>query len=177
MRKLILLGVVVALSGCAAELKNMNETLRQANGALAGRGPVASTASTNTAAPVTLGDVTGYQPTVMVPQPADLCDGAAFRDGVRVGYTNSWNQQVRDRAMVTKLAAAQNKRDAKLQANAELYRSKIISTTNLPLETSYQMQVAVGATNCKHDSFAKGKTGGLQAAIQDYQALVQTEAK
>lgn len=175
MRKLILIGMVAALSGCASDLRNINDSLRQANGALAGRGSVAS--SSTSSASMKLGDDTGYQPTIMVETPAGLCDMIAFNDGVKVGYITGWNQQVRDRALMHRLAAQSNPKDARLQANAQLFKNKLISTAALPLESNYQMQVKMGTNNCKYDSFTQGKTGGQRVSIKDYQALQSMEVR
>jgi len=64
MRKLVLIGFIAALAGCA-NLQGVNDSLKQMNGTLSGA---------KTAPAGRLGDGTGYQPVLNVAVPGGVTD-------------------------------------------------------------------------------------------------------
>lgn len=166
-----MVGVLVALSGCASDLKNLNDSLRQANAALAGQKMPAR----STLAQLQLGDAGGYRPAVTVDVPVDVCDRTAFDDGVRAGYIGSWNQLVGERAKMHQLQLQAKPKDGRYQANVQLFRNKVILGA-LPQDSQYPMQVTVGADNCRYRGFINGKSSGTNAAITEFEALKRLES-
>lgn len=172
MRKMLMLGVLVALTGCASDLKTLNASLREANAALAGQKmPLRSNL-----AHMQLGDAGGYRPTVTVNVPADVCDRSAFDDGVRAGYITSWNQLVGERSKVHQLQLKNKPKDGRYQANVQLFKNKVIEAAALPQDTQYPMQFGVGADNCRYRGFVAGKATGRDAAVTEFQAFTKLEA-
>lgn len=171
MRKILILGVLAALGGCAADLKNLNDQLRQANAALAGQPAARSTLSQ-----LQLGDASGYRPTVTVDVPADVCDRSAFDDGVRAGYVTNWNQMVRERATMHQLQLQAKPKDGRYQANVQLFKNKLIVAPGLPQDLQYQLQDGARADNCRYRGFVKGKEAGLKAAVAEFEAMKRLES-
>ena len=172
MRKILMLGVLVALTGCASDLKNLNDSLREANAALAGQKLPARSAL----AELQLGDAGGYRPSVTVNVPADVCDRAAYDDGVRAGYITSWNRLIGERSKAHQLQLQGKPKDSRYQSNVQLFKNKVIRASALPQDTQYPMQFGVGADNCRYRGFVAGKATGTNAAVAEFQALTKLEA-
>lgn len=182
MRKIFILGLAIALGGCASDMKNLNDSLRQVNATLAGRqqqaasSPLLQQSASSSLLQQQIGAPGGYQPTITVTVPAGLCDRAAFDDGVRVGYITTWNQQVSNRSSLQQLQLRSAPKDSRNMANAQLYKNKMISTAGLPQDSQYQMQVTVNADNCRYRGFSSGKVAGMNAADNEFKALMRLEA-
>ncbi|WP_226034426.1 hypothetical protein [Aquitalea palustris] len=168
MRKnLLLLLIPAALVGCAdlnTSLQGMNDNLKSINNSLNGM------RTTN----IQVVTSRGLQTTISVDTPAAVCNTTAFKDGAKASYVRSWNDLIRSRAMMWHLKAQSGGGNI-AKANDRLYANKSFSTTGLPLESNYQLQVGANANNCNYDSFTKGKNAGMDAASRDYNAILQSE--
>lgn len=172
MRKLLLIGAIIALAGCAQTgnvLQSVNESLKAANKTLAGGGTIA-----------TLGEANGYQATnLSVPADRDVCDQTAYMDGFKTGYVQSWNQLVDGRANLFRLNLQNRPKDTAAKANYKLYHGKkIVYGDAGTKEVLYGVKWDASGkiTNfCQSNSYTKGKNAGLTAASNDFRTLQQQE--
>jgi|ThiBio_inoc_biof_1041523.scaffolds.fasta_scaffold00229_7 hypothetical protein len=167
MRKLVLIGLVAALAGCA-NLQEVNDSLKKANAALSGA----------TSRPVgQLGDGSGYQPVFNIAVPGGVCHQQAFIDGFKDSYLQNWNQFVSTK--VTQYTAETMKANASAAAkkNLALYQSRVIGTKKyIGHAMDYKLDVSsFNANNCPYQSYQKGMSAGMDAVSSDWKALVAQE--
>lgn len=172
MRKLLLIGVIAALAGCAETgnvLQGMNDSLKSINKSLAGGTSISS-----------LGDASGYQAVnIAVPGDSSVCDQGAYTDGFKTGYVQSWNQLVDGRGNMFRLNLQNRPKDATAKQNYELYRTKKIvyrDAGNKDVQYATQWDTTGKITNfCQSNGYTKGKTAGLSAASNSFHSLQAQE--
>lgn len=167
MRKLVLIGLVAALTGCAS-LEEVNDSLRKANSALSGA---------NSRAIGQLGDGTGYQPPLNVAMPGGVCQQQAFIDGYKDAYLQSWNQRVSLKVMQYTAEAKKANASPTASKNLALYQSHVIGAKGyVGHATKYKLDVSsFSADNCPYQSYQKGQSAGMDAVSGDWKDLVNKE--
>lgn len=165
MRKLILVGLVAAISGCA-NLQTVNDQLGKINGTLAG----------SSASPVgQLGDGTGYQPTFNIQTPAGVCNHQAFVDGFKDAYLQNWNQYVSGKVAQFNAVVTGDPANSQARNNLALYRSKMIGTKGYTgHQMNYQMQLGANS-NCPYQSYQRGQDAGMNAVLSNWKVLISEE--
>ena len=167
MRKLVLIGFIAALSGCA-NLQGVNDSLKQINGALAGAhsGPVGQ-----------LGDGTGYQPVFNVSVPGGVCNQQAFLDGFKDAYLQNWNQFVSTKVSQFTAQSMASPKDQNAKQNLAFYKARTIGTKGyIGHQMDYKMDVSsFNANNCPYQSYQKGQSAGMDAVATNWKATVAQE--
>lgn len=167
MRKLVLIGFIAALAGCA-NLQGVNDSLKQINGALSG-------AKTATAGP--LGDGTGYQPVLNVAVPGGVCNSQAFVDGYKDAFIQNWNQAVSTKVAQFNAQALASSKDVNAKSNLAMYKARMIGTKGyLGHQMDYKMDItSFNANNCPYQSYQKGQAAGMDSVSANWKALVAQE--
>ena len=169
MRKFVLLGLVVALAGCA-NLDQVNDSLKKVNESLSG----ASTAEVGK-----MGDGTGYQPALTMSIPGDACNRKAFAAGFKDAFMQNWNMTMSTKISQYQAMSMTKPRDAKVKANLAMYKSKIIGTKGyIGGEMDYQSDFNLPIThpkNCANRSYVQGKNNGMQSVSEHLKMVVAQE--
>ena len=167
MRKLVLIGLVAALAGCA-NLQEVNDSLKKANAALSGASsrPVGQ-----------LGDGSGYQPVFNIAVPGGVCHQRAFIDGFKDSYLQNWNQFVSTKVTQYTAETMKPTPSAAATTNLTLYQSRVIGAKKYTGHAmDYKLDVSsFNANNCPYQSYQKGLSAGVDAASSDWKALVAQE--
>lgn len=169
MRNFVLVGLVVALAGCA-NLDQVNDSLKKVNDSLSG----ASTAEIGK-----MGDGTGYQPALTMSMPGDVCNRKAFADGFKDAFMQNWNMSISTKVSQYQAMSMTKPKDAKVKANLAMYKSKIIGTkgyigTNMDYQADYLLS-SMHPKNCAFRSYQQGKNNGMQSVSEHLKMVVAQE--
>jgi len=167
MRKLVLIGFIAALAGCA-NLQEVNDSLKKANATLSGA---------KTAQAGQLGDGTGYQPALNIPVPGGICNVQAFTDGYRDAFIQNWNQAVSTKVAQFNAQTLASPKDVNAKSNLAMYKARMIGTKGyLGHQMDYKLDVSsFNANNCPYQSYQKGQAAGMDAVASNWKALVAQE--
>jgi len=166
MWKVVMIGAVVALTGCA-NMQEVNDSLKKLNSTLS---------SARTVEVGKLGDGTGFQPVLRVEIPGDVCNRQAFIDGYKDNFVKYWNQNVFTKIMQLDSEAVLKPKDANVKANRSMYKEHMIGTKNVRDHMQdYPLDFSVNADNCAFRGYQKGQSAGIDAVRESEKTLIPLE--
>lgn len=166
MWKVVMIGLVVALTGCA-NMQEVNDSLKKINSTLSG---------TRTVEVSKLGDGTGFQPVLRVEVPGEVCNQQAFMDGYKDNFVKYWNQHVFTKIMRFDSEATLKPKDPNVKANLAMYKERMIGTKNTRSHfQDYPLNVNYAADNCPFRSYQKGQSAGIDAVTASEKTLIPLE--